>query len=115
MIAITETERNGSDMAFDEAKCRELMEAVLVAVGANPKVLAHKRAKDPENVYRQVAKTVALERGFSPRTVAAVADCYETTVGYAKLAVERRIADGKWVAETLEKGRKAAETWVNLA
>jgi hypothetical protein len=114
VIAITETERNGSDMAFDETRCRELMEAVLVAVGSSPKVLAHKRAKDPHNLHRQVAKMVALERGFNPRTVAAMSDCYETTVGYAKLAIERRVADGKWVAETLEKGRKAAETWCNF-
>lgn len=97
------------DDAYDKDKCRTLMEAVLVAVGSSKKVLAHKRARDPDNLHRQVAKAVALERGFHPQTVAAVADCYGTTVGYAKLAIDRRIADGKWVAETLEKGRAAGE------
>lgn len=108
---MTKTKRNNG-VAYaakhDESACRAVMLAVLAALGSGDEVLQAQRVGEPHIVYRQIAKLVALEHGFAPRCIATVANCYSTTVSYAKGSLAKRLKKDPSLAATLATAREAA-------
>ena len=109
-------------LAFDKGRCRELIGAVLAALGHRGD-WGGNRLKEPARTLRVVAWKVALEQDFDHRTINEVSGCGRDAVRQSVGVLMQRIARqekgvrGKKngsnhpLAPTLERAREAAAAW----
>jgi len=77
--------------SFDEPACRAALSAVMEALGCSLADCQSHKGGEPQRTYRQIARMVAVERGFDAGVVADICGCSQSAVRSGQQGIERRL------------------------
>ena len=89
---MTEKALNLAD-SFNKTKCKEFMESVLVALGADGKQVDKKGGGEPIATLRQIMRSAALQAGFHPQCIAEICGCTAIAALNSTDALNRRMTN----------------------